>query len=229
MKVLLADDDKRIRAVVSDFLLLEGYEVIEVEDGREAISAFQYDKTIELFILDVMMPFVNGFEVCKEIRKSSSVPVIILTAKSDESDEIEGFTSGADEYVSKPFKASLLVARVNALYNRVYGTVETNYILKGMIKVIVSKCEVEIDGKAVKLSNVEFKLLSYLMRNEDIVLSREKLLDRVWGYDFEGSDRTVDTAITRLRSKIEPANVYIKSVPKRGYKFKVIEVQNEID
>jgi len=223
-KVLIADDDSRIRSVVSDFLVLEGYEVLEAENGREALEIFEYDPSIELIILDVMMPFLNGYEVCNIIRKSSSVPIIMLTAKSTENDELAGFEKGVDEYITKPFKASILVARVNALYNRVYGNPEKEVIKRGILEINLKKQEVKVGGEVVKLSSTELKMLLYMIKHENVVLSREQLLNNIWSYDYFGTDRTVDTAINRLRTKLQSANGYIKTVPKSGYIFEVSEV-----
>lgn len=222
-RILIAEDDSRIRSVVSDFLVLEGYDVIEAKDGNEALEAFKFDPSIKLIILDVMMPYLNGYEVCSSIRKSSSVPIIMLTAKTAESDELTGFTKGADEYISKPFKASILTARVNALYNRVYGNPEKEIIKRGIIQINLKSQEILVSDKPVKLSNTELTMLLYLIKNEKEVLSREKLLNNIWSYDYFGTDRTVDTVINRLRTKIKPANTYIRTIPKSGYTFELSE------
>ncbi|MBT3319459.1 MAG: response regulator transcription factor [Clostridia bacterium] len=222
-KILVADDEGRIRSVISDFLTLEGYEVVEAADGREAFDIFESDPTIKIVILDVMMPYMSGFEVCSKIRKRSDLPIIMLTAKTEEPDELTGFGRGADEYIKKPFKASILVARVNALYTRVYGNPEKDYIQRGSLRIYVKEQSLTVDDVPITLSSTELKLLMYMIKHENVALSRERLLDNIWSYEYDGTDRTVDTTINRLRSKLSKASIYIKTVPKSGYKFKAGE------
>jgi len=222
-KVLIADDESRIRSVISDFLTLEEYEVVEAADGREAFDIFESDPAIRLVILDVMMPYMTGFEVCSKIRKRSDLPIIMLTAKADEPDELTGFSRGADEYITKPFKASILVARVNALYTRVYGNPEKEYIQRGRIRIQIKEKSLTVDGVPITLSSTELKLLLYMIKHENVVLSRERLLNNIWSYEYDGTDRAVDTTINRLRSKLDTTSKYIKTIPKSGYKFKVSE------
>ncbi|WP_461205362.1 response regulator transcription factor [Clostridium sp. DL1XJH146] len=220
-KILIADDEMRIRILISDFLTNEGYEIIEAADGKKAIEKFLDDPTIKLVILDIMMPFFNGWEVCEEIRKVSTVPIIMLTAKSEEKDELNGFRKGTDEYITKPFSPSILVARVNALMNRTYGN--RDYLIKGNLAMDTYKHIVKSETNIVELSSTEYKLLLYMIQNEETVLSREMLLNNIWGYDYEGTDRTVDTHINRLRFKLDPCGKYIVTVRGYGYKFEVIE------
>lgn len=222
-KILIADDEIRMRILISDFLSLEGYEVIEAQDGKEALAIFSQDPNIQIIILDVMMPFIDGWDVCREIRKNSSIPIIMLTAKNTEPDELIGFKSGADEYITKPFSPSIFVARVNALFNRTYSHVEKDIIIKGPLKINTKQHKVTVLGSNVTLSNTEFKLLTYMIDNEGSVLTRDNLLDNVWGYDYEGTDRTVDTHMNRLRIKLKESGDYIKTIRGYGYKFEVME------
>jgi DNA-binding response OmpR family regulator len=221
-KVLIADDESRMRILISDFLTNEGYQIIEAVDGEDAIDKFSKDGDIDLVILDVMMPRYNGWEVCEEIRRISAVPVIMLTAKNTENDELQGFKKGADEYIKKPFSPSILVARVNALMKRIYDDSET-IINKGLLEIDVEKHKVKCQGASLDLSSTEYKLLMYMIESEEAVLSRDQLLDNVWGYGYEGTDRTVDTHINRLRDKLDGAGKYIKTVRGYGYKFEVIK------
>lgn len=228
-KIMIADDDSKIRSIITDFLSDDGYEVIEAKNGREAIDIYELDPSIELIILDVMMPFSSGYDVCLHIRKRSSVPIIMLTAKTGEDDELDGFICGADEYITKPFRISILIARVNALYNRVYGNPEKDVIKRGLIEINIKEQVVLVNNTNIKLGNREYKILLYMIKHEKVVLSREVLLNNVWGYDYFGTDRTVDTTINRLRNKIRPAHDYIKTIPKNGYKFEVNKVYDEIN
>lgn len=218
-KIMVVDDEKNMRILISDFLLNEGYEVVEAKDGQEAIDTFFDDPSISLIILDVMIPFYNGWEVCEEIRKVSSVPIIMLTAKADEKDELKGFYKGADEYVKKPFSPSVLVARVNSMMKRFY---KDESIIKGIIKVNFDDYTLLINDKHVKLSTIEYKILETFIINENKVLSREQLLNKVWGFSYEGTDRTIDTHINRLRNKLLDAKTYIATVRGIGYKFEVV-------
>lgn len=209
-----------MRILISDFLTNEGYEIIEASDGKEAIDKFFKDPSIHLVILDIMMPYFNGLEVCEEIRKISKVPIIMLTAKVSENDELFGFRKGSDEYIKKPFSPSILVARVNALINRTYKGEEN--ISKGNLKIDTETHTVTASGELINLSITEYKLLLYMINNETSVLSRDTLLNNVWGFDYDGTDRTVDTHINRLRMKLKTCGDYVTTVRGYGYKFEVI-------
>ncbi len=219
IKILVVDDESRMRKLVSDFLVKEGYAVIEAEDGSEALDRFYEDNGISLIILDVMMPKIDGWEVCREIRSQSKVPIIMLTAKSEERDELQGFDSGADEYISKPFSPKILVARVNALLRR-SNKLDTEERLE-IDGIVLDKTAhtVTIDGQSVELSFKEFELLAYFMENRSVALSREKILNNVWNYDYFGDARTIDTHVKKLRSKIGKKGDYIKTIWGMGYKF----------
>ena len=222
VKILVVDDESRMRKLVRDFLTRQNYEVLEAADGEEALDIFYKDKAIALLILDVMMPKMNGWEVCREIRQTSKVPIIMLTAKSDESDELMGFDLGVDEYITKPFSPKILVARVEAILRR------TNKIgdaadFKTAGEIILDKTahEVKISGNPVELSVKEFELLEYFMNNQGIALSRERILNSVWNYDYFGDARTIDTHVKKLRNKLGACGSYIKTVWGMGYKFEV--------
>lgn len=219
-RILVADDEKRIRILISDFLKNEGYEVIEASDGKEALDLFFYDQPIHMVILDVMMPQFTGIEVCEEIRKSTNVPIIMLTAKNAEKDELNGFEKGADEYIKKPFSLSVLGVRVNAIMNRAYQY--EDYIERGDLKIYVKKHVVKYFDEIIDLSYTEYKLLTYMIENEGTVLTRDMLLNNVWGYDYDGTDRTIDSHINRLRIKLKNSGDYIKTVRGYGYKFEVV-------
>ena len=219
IKVLIADDESRMRKLVKDFLTREGYEVLEAADGAEALDLFYSDKDISLLILDVMMPNVNGLDVLKEVRESSKVPIIILTAKSDERDELEGFEYGADEYISKPFSPKILAARVNAILRRSNLIDSDETIEAAGITLDKAAHQVIVDGKKIELSFKEFELLTYFMENQNIALSREKILNNVWNYDYFGDARTIDTHVKKLRSKIGEKGDCIKTIWGMGYKF----------
>lgn len=221
IKILVADDEARMRKLVKDFLNKEGYEVIEAADGNEALDRFYDDNGISLFILDVMMPGPDGYEVCKEIRSQSDVPIIMLTAKGEERDELQGFNTGADEYISKPFSPKILVARVNALLRRSNKLEADERIEAGGIVLDKIAHTVTIDGTPVELSFKEFELLTYFMENQSVALSREKILNNVWNYDYFGDARTIDTHVKKLRSKIGEKGDYIKTIWGMGYKFEV--------
>lgn len=218
-KILIADDEPRIRILVGDFLKAEGHQVIEAADGDQAIDLFYEDPSVHLLILDVMMPGTNGFEVLEEIRKVNKVPVIMLTAKNAEQDELKGFNTGADEYVTKPFRPSILMARVNALLTRVYGNMDA--VDYGCLTIDDGQHSVKVSGQSLQLSQTEFKLLQYLVSNRDNALSRDQILDNVWGFDYYGTARTVDTHMNRLRIKLGDAGDYIKTIRGYGYKFEV--------
>ena len=222
IKILVVDDESRMRKLVRDFLVKKGYEVLEAADGEEALDLFYADTKIALIILDVMMPKMNGWEVCKEIRQTSKVPIIMLTAKCDESDELIGFELGVDEYVTKPFSPKILVARAEAILRRT-NVIGQEAVTKESGGIILDKTahQVSVDGVEIELSFKEFELLDYFMENKGIALSREKILNGVWGYDYFGDARTVDTHVKKLRSKLGDKGNYIKTVWGMGYKFEV--------
>ena len=222
LKVLMVDDESRMRKLVSDFLTRKGYEVIEAGDGEEAIDKFYEDKDIALIILDVMMPKMNGWDACKEIRKSSNVPIIMLTAKSDEASELNGFDCGADEYISKPFSPKILTARVDALIRRSYSIDSSEIIDVGGIIINKAAHIVKINDEEIELSFKEFELLTYFVDNKGIALSREKILNNVWNYDYFGDARTIDTHVKKLRKKLGDKGDYIKTIWGMGYKFEVV-------
>ncbi|MCR4656344.1 MAG: response regulator transcription factor [Lachnospiraceae bacterium] len=219
IKVLVVDDESRMRKLVKDFLTREGYEVLEAADGAEALDIFYEDKDISLLILDVMMPNVDGFEVVKEVRETSKVPIIMLTAKGDEHDELQGFEYGVDEYISKPFSPKILVARVNAILRRSNALESEEKIEAAGIILDKAAHQVIVDGKKIELSYKEFELLAYFMENQNIALSREKILNNVWNYDYFGDARTIDTHVKKLRSKIGEKGDCIKTIWGMGYKF----------
>ncbi|MBP3218755.1 MAG: response regulator transcription factor [Lachnospiraceae bacterium] len=219
IKILVADDESRMRKLIHDFLMKEGYEVLEAEDGDQALDLFYQEREIALVILDVMMPGTDGWTVLKEIRKESSVPVIMLTAKSEEEDELMGFDLGADEYVKKPFSIKALGARVRAIIQRTNPSAALERLEEGSIVLDKSAHEVRIDGKPVDLSFKEFELLQYFMENKGIALSREKILNNVWNYDYYGDARTIDTHVKKLRAKMGEAGSMIQTVWGYGYKF----------
>ena len=222
LKILVVDDESRMRKLVRDFLVRQDYEVLEAGDREEALDIFYREKDIALLILDVMMPKMNGWEVCREVRENSKVPIIMLTAKSDESDELMGFYLGVDEYISKPFSPKILVARVEAILRRTNQIGDSSQIKKaGLIVLDKTAHEVTIDGKSVELSFKEFELLEYFMDNQGIALSRERILNSVWNYDYFGDARTIDTHVKKLRSKLGKQGEYIKTVWGMGYKFEV--------
>ena len=211
LKILVVDDESRMRKLVRDFLVKQDFEVIEAGDGEDALNKFYAQKDIALIILDVMMPKINGWEVCKEIRENSKVPIIMLTAKGEESDELMGFDIGADEYISKPFSPKILVARVEAILRRT-GQKEEETLEIGGIMVDKLGHQVLVNGKDLELSYKEFELLSYFIENKGIALSREKILNHVWNYDYFGDARTIDTHVKKLRSKLGEKGDYIKTI-----------------
>lgn len=219
LKILFADDERNMRILVSDFLEMEGYKVLLAVDGEEALQKFYENLDLSLIILDIMMPRMSGIEVLEEIRERCHIPVIMLTAKSAETDELEGFQCGADEYISKPFSPRILVARVNALLRRSYPMQKETKI--GVLHVKPSSMEVYVNDRRIVLSRTEFNLLSCFVANSGITLTRDQLLDSVWGYDYQGTDRTVDTHINRLRSKLQEASEYIETIRGYGYRFGV--------
>ena len=220
-KVLVVDVASRMRKLVKDFLVKKDFEVLEASDGEQAIEVFFADKNIDLVILDVMMPKMDGWEVCKEIRQYSKVPIIMLTAKSDERDELLGFELGVDEYISKPFSPKILVARVEAILRRSGNAVGNEKLSAGGIELDVQAHEVRLDGELIELSYKEFELLHYFIINQGVALSREKILNNVWNYDYFGDARTIDTHVKNLRSKMGECGNYIKTIWGMGYKFEV--------
>ncbi len=221
IKVLIVDDESRMRKLVKDFLTKKGYEVIEAENGEEAVDIFYIVKDIALIILDIMMPKMDGWQVCREIRKVSQVPIILLTAKSDEKDELLGFELGVDEYITKPFSPKILVARVEAILRRSNVIGPDDVIEVGGILLNKAAHEVTIDGIPIELSFKEFELLTYFVTNQGVALSRERILNNVWNYDYFGDARTIDTHVKKLRSKLQDKGEYIKTIWGMGYKFEV--------
>lgn len=220
-KILVVDDEQRMRKLVKDFLVKQEYSVLEAGDGEEAIDIFFSNNDIDLVILDVMMPKMDGWEVCREIRKYSQVPVIMLTARGSEQDELKGFELGVDEYISKPFSPKILVARVQAILRR--SSPATDGIIEiGEISLNKTAHEVFIKGEKVELSFKEFELLAYFMENKDIALSRERILNHVWNYDYFGDARTIDTHVKKLRNKMGDCGDYITTIWGMGYKFEVM-------
>ena len=222
LKVLVVDDEARMRKLVKDFLSVKGFLVVEAEDGEQALEMFFAQKDIALVILDVMMPKMDGWEVCKTIRQYSQVPVMMLTARGEERDELQGFKLGVDEYVSKPFSPKILVARVEALLRRSQGT-PADTSEAGGIRIDKAAHQVTIDGQVIDLSYKEFELLNYFMENQGLALSREKILNHVCNYDYFGDARTIDTHVKKLRSKMGEKGDYIKTIWGMGYKFEVNE------
>lgn len=221
LKILVVDDESRMRKLVKDFLVKKQYKVLEAGDGEEAIEVFFGNKDISLIILDVMMPKMDGWEVCKEIRKFSKVPIIMLTAKSEENDELKGFELGVDEYISKPFSPKILVARVDAILRRANKIGADMTIEAGDIKIDKAAHIVKVKDKEIELSFKEFELLTYFIENKGIALSRENILNNVWNYDYFGDARTIDTHVKKLRSKMGEQGNYIKTIWGMGYKFDV--------
>ena len=219
LKILVVDDESRMRKLVRDFLVKQNFDVLEAGDGEEAVDIFFREKDIALIILDVMMPKMDGWQVCREIRAYSKVPIIMLTAKSDERDELPGFDLGVDEYITKPFSPKILVARVEAILRRSNLLPNEDIISAGGIELNKSAHQVKIDGKDIELSFKEFELLAYFMENQGIALSREKILNNVWNYDYFGDARTIDTHVKKLRSKLGEKGELIKTIWGMGYKF----------
>ena len=226
VKVLVVDDESRMRKLVRDFLVRKDYLVLEAGDGEEAVDVFLENKDIALIILDVMMPKMDGWEVCKEIRAFSQVPIIMLTAKSDERAELLGFELGVDEYISKPFSPKILVARVEAILRRTAGAAQEEVLDAGEIELDIAAHTVKVKGKNIDLSFKEFELLNYFVLNQGVALSREKILNNVWNYDYFGDARTIDTHVKKLRSKLGDCGGYIKTIWGMGYKFDVEEDEN---
>ena len=223
LNILVVDDESRMRKLVKDFLTKKNFQVLEAGNGEEAMDIFYEEKDIALIILDVMMPKMDGWEVCREIRKNSKVPIIMLTARSDERDELLGFDLGVDEYISKPFSPKILVARVEAILRRTGQNNPEDVISAGGIVIDKAAHLATVDGKPMELSFKEFELLTYFLENQGIALSREKILNSVWNYDYFGDARTIDTHVKKLRSKMGDKGEYIKTVWGMGYKFEVDE------
>lgn len=221
LKILVVDDESRMRKLVKDFLVKNDFEVLEAEDGEAAMEIFYNTKDLALIILDVMMPKMDGWQVCREIRQYSKVPIIMLTARGDERDELRGFELGVDEYISKPFSPRILVARVEAILRRTGQTEDSDVIEVAGIVLNKAAHEVTVDGKSIELSYKEFELLTYFMENQGIALSREKILNAVWNYDYFGDARTIDTHVKKLRSKMGKKGERIRTVWGMGYKFEV--------
>lgn len=221
LKILVVDDESRMRKLVKDFLEREGHIIIEAADGMEAMDIFYENKDIALIILDVMMPRMDGWQVCREVRALSQVPIIMLTARGEERDELQGFELGVDEYISKPFSPKILVARVNAILKRGRAAASEDLIDAGGIVINKAAHLVKIDDVPIDLSVKEFELLTYFVENQKMALSREKILNNVWDYDYFGDARTIDTHVKKLRSKLGEKGNYIKTIWGMGYKFEV--------
>ena len=221
LKIMVVDDEARMRKLVKDFLVKSNFDVLEAGDGEEAVDKFYENKDIALILLDVMMPKMDGWEVVREIRKYSQVPIIMLTAKSDEKDELLGFELGVDEYISKPFSPKILTARVDALIRRSYSIDSSEMIDVGGIVINKAAHIVKINDEEIELSFKEFELLTYFVDNKGIALSREKILNNVWNYDYFGDARTIDTHVKKLRKKLGDKGDYIKTIWGMGYKFEV--------
>lgn len=218
-RILVVDDESRMRKLVRDFLVKSHYEVLEAEDGEQAVEIFFREKEIALVVLDVMMPKMDGWQVCREIREYSQVPIIMLTARGDEQDELQGFQLGVDEYIAKPFSPKILVARIEAILRRTQSAQSEGPLECGGIAIDKSAHQVWIDGQPVDLSYKEFELLSYFVENKGIALSREKILNNVWNYDYFGDARTIDTHVKKLRSKMGEKGDMIKTIWGMGYKL----------
>ncbi len=221
IKILVVDDESRMRKLIKDFLTKAGYTVVEAADGEEAVSMFYSAGKFSLIILDVMMPKLDGYGVAEEIRRVSEVPIMMLTAKSDERDELKGFSLGVDEYVTKPFSPKVLVARVEALLRRTSSKEDDGKVVDGGIELDTTGHTLKVDGELVELSYKEFELLHYFMTNQGVALSREKILNNVWNYDYFGDARTIDTHVKKLRSKLGPYGGRIKTIWGMGYKFDI--------
>ena len=222
LNILVVDDEARMRKLVRDFLSIKGFSVVEAADGEEALDLFFEQKDIALVLLDVMMPKLDGWEVLKTIRRYSQIPVLMLTARGEESDELQGFRLGVDEYISKPFSPKILVARVEAILRR-SSAVSQDILRTGGIEIDKTAHQVRVDGAPVDLSYKEFELMTYFAENQGIALSREKILNNVWNYDYFGDARTIDTHVKKLRSKLGARGEYIKTIWGMGYKFEVTQ------
>ena len=221
--ILVVDDEQRMRKLIKDFLTVKNYKILEAKDGEEALEVFEENKEkIKMVLLDVMMPKIDGWTVLRKIRQESKVPVIMLTARGEEQDELFGFELGVDEYISKPFSPKILVARIEAILKRTNGekTSRRNY---GGIEIDEVGRTVTVDGKPIELSLREYELLKYLLDNEKVALSRDKILNNVWNYDYYGDSRTIDSHIKKIRHKLGKKGKYIETIRGIGYKFEVKE------
>lgn len=218
-RILVVDDESRMRKLVRDFLVRSDFEVLEAENGEQAVELFFEDKNIDLIVLDVMMPRMDGWQTCKQIREYSKVPIIMLTARSDERDELQGFELGVDEYITKPFSPKILVARIEAILRRTTSYTKSEKLVCGNIEIDKVAHLVMINGNQVDLSYKEFELLTYFVENKGIALSREKILNSVWNYDYFGDARTIDTHVKKLRSKLGAQGDMIKTIWGMGYKM----------
>ena len=221
LKILVVDDESRMRKLVHDFLVKSNFDVLEAEDGEQALDIFFEEKNIALVVLDVMMPKIDGWQVCREIRKCSKIPIIMLTARTDERDELQGFELGVDEYIAKPFSPKILVARIEAILRRTNQLGQEKMLVCGGVQVDKTAHRVLIDGNEVELSYKEFELLTYFMENQGIALSRETILNNVWNYDYFGDARTIDTHVKKLRSKMGERGSMIKTIWGMGYKLEI--------
>ena len=221
VKILVVDDESRMRKLVRDFLIRDNFDVLEAADGEEALDIFYRDKEISLIILDIMMPKINGWDVCREIRETSKIPIIMLTAKGEETDELQGFDLGVDEYIAKPFSPKILVARVQAILRRSNKIADEETVQAGTIRMDKAAHLVTVGTERVELSYKEFELLAYFIENQGIALSREKILNHVWNYDYFGDARTIDTHVKKLRNKLGKSGDYIKTIWGMGSKFEV--------
>ena len=219
--ILVVDDESRMRKLLKDFLSAKGYQILEAEDGEKAIEVFEENRNkIKLILLDVMMPKLDGWSVLRKIRQDSNVPVIMLTARGEEQDELFGFELGVDKYISKPFSPKILVARVEVILKRVYGDIKEVKDYDG-ITIDQEGRTVKVDGKPIDLSLREYELLKYLLDNENIALSRDKILNNVWNYDYYGDSRTIDSHIKKIRHKLGKKGKYIETIRGIGYKFEI--------
>lgn len=219
--ILIVDDEERMRKIIKDFLVAKGYSILEAEDGEKALEVFEENKNkIALILLDVMMPKLDGWSVLRQIRQESKVPIMMLTARGEEQDELFGFELGVDEYIAKPFSPKILVARVEAILKR---TTKDTTEIKDYAGIEIDKegRTVKVEGKAIELSLREYELLIYLIENENIALSRDKILNNVWNYDYYGDSRTIDSHIKKIRHKLGKRGKYIKTMRGVGYKFEV--------
>ncbi len=223
VKILVVDDESRMRKLIRDFLEREGFTILEAANGVEAVELFYENKDVSLIILDVMMPHMDGWAVCREVRKNSQTPIMMLTARSEERDELKGFELGVDEYITKPFSPKILAARVHALLKRAVGAASENLMEAGGIVIDKAAHIVKIDGRETELSVKEFELLVYFVENQKIALNRERILNNVWNYDYFGDARTIDTHVKKLRSKLGEKGNYIRTIWGMGYKFEVEE------
>ena len=216
-KVLIIEDEFHIRQIIKDYFSLKGIEVVEATQGYEALSMI--NETIDLILLDIMMPGIDGYEVCKQIRQKNDIPILFISALSDDDNKLKGYDLGADDFISKPFTPSLLYAKCNALLKRFKKDEQGMIIEEGIIRINDDTHEVYIDGEKVSLSHKEYQMLMYFIDNKRKILSRDQLLDRIWGYDYYGDQRIVDTYVKKLRKKLKAASVYIQTVVKIGYMF----------